>query len=110
MLTVSVARQRILFHCLVVTAPLSPSKNQSSSWSSHVADLVDLHTLVAEPGDGSHGAVKSDSLMGVVGRDQARRGQLVAKPMPDLDRESHREKDREMLARVKVFDGAGHRH
>ena len=34
-------------YCLVVTAPLSPSKKQSSSWSSHVADLVDLHTLVA---------------------------------------------------------------
>ena len=31
-------------HCLVVAAPLSPSKKQSSSWSSHVADLVDLHT------------------------------------------------------------------
>ena len=52
-------------YCLVVTAPLSPSKKQSSSWSSHVADLVDLHTLVAEHGDVSH-----DSLMGVVGRDQ----------------------------------------
>ena len=50
----------------------------------------------------SHGAVKSDSLMGVVRRDQARRGQPVAKPvtqpMPDLDRESHGEKDRKMLA------------
>ena len=57
----------------------------------------------------SHGAVKSDSLMGVVGRDQPRRGQPVAKPvtqpMPDLDRESHRQKDREMLARLKEFDG-----
>ena len=53
--------------------------------------------------------MKFYSVMGVVGRDQARRGQLVAKPvtqpMPDLDRESHREKDREMLARVKEFVG-----
>ena len=99
--------------CLVVTAPLSPSEKQSSSWSSHVADLVDLHTLVADHGGVSHGAVKSYSLMGVVGRDQARRGQPVAKPvaqsvtqpMPDRDRKSHCEKDREMLARVKEFDG-----
>ena len=57
----------------------------------------------------SHGAVKSDTLMGDVGRDQAQRGQPVAKPvpqpMPDQDRESHREKDREMLARVKEFVG-----
>ena len=30
--------------CLVVTAPLSPNRKQSSSWSSHVADLVDHHT------------------------------------------------------------------
>ena len=29
----------------------------------------------------------------------------VTEPMPDRDRESHREKDREMLARVKGFDG-----
>ena len=53
----------------------------------------------------------SDSLMeqGVVGRDKARRGQPVAKPvaqsvtqpMPVRDRE----KDREMLARMKEFDG-----
>ena len=60
----------------------------------------------------SHGAVKSYSLMGVVGRDQARRGQPVAKPVTqpvwhrerhqEQDHESHREKDREMLARVKV--------
>ena len=65
--------------------------------------------VVTSNGDVSHGAVKSDSLMGVVVRDQARRGQPVAKPMtqpmPDLDRESHREKDREMLARLKEFDG-----
>ena len=69
----------------------------------------------------SHGAVKSDSLMeqGVVGRDQARRGQPVGKPVTqpvaqpvrhrerhqEQDRESHREKDREMLARVKEFVG-----
>ena len=40
------ARQQILFFFRpVVTAPLSPSKKQSSSWSSHVADLVDLRTL-----------------------------------------------------------------
>ena len=67
-------------------------------------------------GDVSHGAVKPDSLMvqGVVGRDQVRRGQPVAKPVTqsvaqpvrhrerhqEQDRESHREKDREMLARV----------
>ena len=30
---------------LVVTAPLSQDKKQSSSWSSHVAELVDLHTM-----------------------------------------------------------------
>ena len=57
----------------------------------------------------SHGAVKSYSLMGVVRRDQARRGQPVAKrvtqPMPDWDRESHREKVREMLARVEEVVG-----
>ena len=35
---------------LVVTAPLSLSKKQPSSWSSRVADLLDLHTLVAELG------------------------------------------------------------
>ena len=66
----------------------------------------------------SHGAVKSHALMGVVGRDQARRGQPVAKPVTqsvaqpvrhrerhqEQDRESHHEKDREMLARVKEFD------
>ena len=66
----------------------------------------------------SHGAVKSDSPMeqGVVGRDQPRRGQLVAKLVTqsvaqpvwhgerhqEQDRESHRETDRETLARVKV--------
>ena len=33
-------------YCLVVTAPLSQDKKESSSWSSHVADLVDLHTYV----------------------------------------------------------------
>ena len=53
--------------------------------------------------------MKSDSLTGVVGRDQARRGQPVAQPvtqpLPDRDRESHRERDREMLARVKEFVG-----
>ena len=53
--------------------------------------------------------MKSYSLMGVVGRDQAQRGQLVAKPvtppMPELDRERNREKDREMLAQVKEFVG-----
>ena len=80
---------------------MNQDKKQSSSWSLHVADLVDLHTLVAEHGDVSHGAVKSDSLVGVVGRDQARRGQPVAKlvtqPMPVRDRET--------LARVKEFDG-----
>ena len=54
-------------YCLVLTVPLSPSKKQSSPWSSHVADLVDLHTLVAEHGAVSHGAVKSCSLTGVVG-------------------------------------------
>ena len=61
----------------------------------------------------SHGAVKSYSLKGVVGRDQARRGQLVAKPvaqsvtqpMPVRDRESHREKDREMLVPWGVWLG-----
>ena len=64
--------------------------------------------MVAEHGDVGHGAVKSDSLMeqGVVGRDEARRvakpvAQSVTKPMPVRDRE----KDREMLARVKEFDG-----
>ena len=62
--------------CLVVAAPLSPSKKQTSSWSSHVVDLVDLHTLVAENSYVSHGAVKSDSLIGVVGRDQARNPKL----------------------------------
>ena len=31
--------------CLVVTAPPSQDKKQSSSWSSYVADSVDLHTL-----------------------------------------------------------------
>ena len=31
-------------NCLVVTALLSQSTEQPSSWSSHVADLVDLHT------------------------------------------------------------------
>ena len=57
------ARQRILiYNVWLSTAPLSPSEKQSSSWSSHVADLVDLHTLVAEHGDVSHGAAKSDSL------------------------------------------------
>ena len=54
---------------------------------------------------------------GVVERDQARRGQPVAKRVTqsvaqpvwhrerhqEQDSESHREKDREMLARVKEF-------
>ena len=69
----------------------------------------------------SHGAVKSDSLTEhcVVGRDQARRGQPVAKPVTqsvgqsvlhrerhqEQDRESHRESHREMLARVREFVG-----
>ena len=41
------------------------------SHPSNDADLVDLHTLVAEHGDVGHGAVKGDSLMeqGVIGRD-----------------------------------------
>ena len=47
--------------------------------------------------------------MGVVGRNQDRRGQSVAQsvtqPMPVWDREGHREKDREVLARVKEFVG-----
>ena len=87
-----------------------------SSHSSHVADLVDLHTLVAEHCDVGHGAVKADSLMeqGVVGRDKSRRGQPAAKPAAhpvwrrewheDQEHESHRERDRRMLARVKEFD------
>ena len=86
---------------------LSPSKKQSSSGASHVADLVDLHTFVAEHGDVSHGAVKSETLMcGVVG-DQARRGQPVAKPLTQSVRHRDREHDQhsEMLARVKEFDG-----
>ena len=94
---------------LVVTAPLTSSKKQESSHSSHGADLVDLHMLVAELGDVSNGAVKSDSLMeqGVVGRDQAR---PVAKPaQPVQHRERHQEQDREShretLARVKEFVG-----
>ena len=75
---------------------------QSSSWSSHIVDLVDLHTLVAEHGDVSHGAV---------GRDQARRGQPVAKLVTqsvrhrDRGHHQHREKDRGMLARVKELVG-----
>ena len=71
-----VARQRILFFLSGCHSPLSPSEKQSPSWSPHVADVVDFHTLVGEHGDVSH-----DSLMGVVGRDQARRGQPVAKPV-----------------------------
>ena len=49
--------------------------------------------------------------MDVVGRDQARRGQLVAKPVTQSVRhrhrehDQHREKDREILARVKEFVG-----
>ena len=60
-----------------------------------------IHTLVAEHGDVGHGSVKADSLMeqGVVGRDEARRGQLVAQPVwhrewHEQHRESHRERDR----------------
>ena len=51
---------------------LSPRKKQSSSESSHAVILVYLHSLVAEPGDVSHGTAKQESLMDVVGRDQAR--------------------------------------
>ena len=65
-----------------------------SSRSSHVADLVYLHTLVAEPGDTGHGA-GSDRVEIESGRDagcnlgtmlrqsalQARRGQSVAQPV-----------------------------
>ena len=102
---------------LVVTAPLTSNNKQQSSHSSHDADLVDLHTLVAEHGDFGHGAVKSDSLMeqGVVGQDKARRGQPVAKPVAppvwhrewheDREHEQHRERGGDMLARVKEFDG-----
>ena len=62
----------------------------------------------------SHQPMKSYSLMGVVGRDQARRGQPVAKQVtqsvaqPVRHRERHQEQDREshreMLARVKQFN------
>ena len=61
-------------------------------------------TLVAEHSDVSHGTVKQESLMDVVGRDQARRGQPVDKPVTrsvrywDREHDQHREKDREMLA------------
>ena len=40
---------------MLVTALLTSSKKQQSSHSSHDADFVDLHTLVAEHGDVSHG-------------------------------------------------------
>ena len=40
--------------CVSVTAPSSPSKKLWSSHSVHVADLVDLHSLVAEHGDVIH--------------------------------------------------------
>ena len=49
--------------------------------------------------------------MDVVGRDQARRGQPVAKRVTqsvrhrDQEHDQHREKDREMLARGKEVDG-----
>ena len=52
--------------------------------------------------------------MCLVGRDEARQGQLVAKPVTqsaqpvghqEQDRESHREKYREMLSRAKEFVG-----
>ena len=49
--------------------------------------------------------------MDAVGRDQAQRGQLIAKPVTrsvrhrDREHDQHREKDGEMLARVKEFDG-----
>ena len=88
---------------------LSPSKKQSSSRSSHVADMVDLHTLVAEHGDVFQGAVKSESLMDVVGKGQARRVQQEAKLVTpsvrhrDREHDQRREKNREMLARVKNF-------
>ena len=52
---------------------LTSNKKQWSSHPLNDADLVDLHTLVAEHGDVGHGTVKSDSLMeqGVVGRDKS---------------------------------------
>ena len=59
----------------------------------------------------SHGTVKQESLMDVVGRDQARRGRPVDKPSTrpvrqrDREHDQHREKDREMLARGKGLDG-----
>ena len=93
-----------MYPCLVVADPFD-IKQETRVITPRDSDLVDLHTLVAEHGDASHGAVKSYSLMGVVGREQARRGQPVAEPatqpLPDLDRE----KDREMLAQVKTFVG-----
>ena len=59
----------------------------------------------------SHGTVKQESLMDVVGRDQARRGQPIDKPLTrpvryrDREHDQHREEDREMLARGKELNG-----
>ena len=89
---------------------MSPSKKQSSSESSHAVNLIDLHTLVAEPSDVSHGTVKQESLMDDVGRNQARRGQPVDKPgtrsvrYRDRETDQHRGKDRERLSRGKELD------
>ena len=68
-------------------------------------NLVDLHALVAEPGDVGHGTVKQESQMDAVGRDQARRGQPVDKPVTRSVRYQDREKDHEMLARGSELDG-----
>ena len=67
----------------------------------------DLYCLVVTAPSGSRQV--TIFIMVMAYRCQARRGQPVAQSvtqqMPVRDRESHREKDREMLARVKEFDG-----
>ena len=97
---------------MVVTAPFeSKCEKQCSSESSLGVSLVDLHTSVAEHSDVSHRTVKQESLMDVVGRDQARRGQPADKPVTrsvryqDREHDQRCENDREMLARGSELDG-----
>ena len=64
--------------------------------SSHAVNLVDLHTLVAEHSDVSHGTVKQESLVEPIDKP-------VTRPVRYRDREH--DQDREILARVKELDG-----
>ena len=99
--SVSVARQRILIYLVW----LSPRKKQVPSEPSHSTDLSHLHTLVAEQVQNALEHVVRERnahiqhLNSMLQQQTAFRAQSCGKsvPQPDLHRE--------MLARVKEFDG-----